>query len=114
MSVSGSYVPAGVVFPEFTSDLTTFLGLLRTLSRTDVVFSCAKINHILSNDSTMTHVEKQAFFVNGYLTRAEADRIEQYARAHREVPAVVFRGALLEVIRWAVLVCQDDRADDFQ
>jgi hypothetical protein len=111
LSVSGRYVPAGVVFPEVTSDLTTFLALLRTLSRTDVVFSCAKINHILSNNSTMTHVEKQAFFVNRYLTPAEAARIEQYARAHREMPAVVFRGALLEVIRWAVLVCQDAASD---
>jgi hypothetical protein len=111
MSVTGRYVPVGVVFPEVRSDLTTFLTLLRTLSRTDVVFSCAKINHILSNDSTMTHVEKQTFFVNGYLTPGEADRIEKYARAHREVPAVVFRGALLEVIRWAVLVCQDKPSD---
>ena len=101
----------GVVFPEVTSDLTTFLALLRTLSRTDVVFSCAKINHILSNDSTMTHLEKQAFFVNSYLTPAEVERIEQYARGCREVPAVVFRGALLEVIRWAVLVCQDAASD---
>lgn len=111
MSISGTYVPAGIVFPEVTSDLTTFLALLRTLSGTDVVFSCAKINHVLSNDSAMTHLERQSYFVRGYLTPAEVTRVEQYARGQREVPAVVFRGALLEVIRWAVLVCKDDASD---
>jgi hypothetical protein len=111
LSISGTYVPAGVVFPEVKSDLTTFLALLGTLSRTDVVFSCAKINHILSNDSAMTHVEKQSYFVHDYLTQAEVARLEQYARAQREVPAVVFRGGLLEVIRWAVLACPNDDSD---
>ena len=110
-SFSGVYVPVSVVFPGTPVDIDTFLRLLSTLSRTDVVFWCARINHVLTNASDLSHMQRQAFGVRQFLTPEEACLIGGFAEEHGGTVTVFLRGALLEIIRWAVLVCEDHATD---
>lgn len=111
ITFSGVYVPVSVVSPGTPADIDTFLSLLSTLSRTDVVFWCARINHVLTNASDLNHMERQAFGVREFLTPEEADLIAVFAEAHGGTVTIFLRGALLEIIRWAVLVCEDHATD---
>lgn len=104
------YVPISSVFPGISPDLATFLRLLSTLSRTDVMFWCARVNHVLTNASELTHMQRQGFGVHQFLTPVEAGLIDIFAK-ERETVTVFFRGALLETARWAVLVCKDHSTD---
>jgi hypothetical protein len=108
---SGVYVPISAVFPQTLPDLPTLLRLLGRLSLTDVMFWCARINHVLTNASDLTHVQKQDFGVRQFLTSAEIELVNGFAKEHHGPMTVFFRGALLEIIRWTVLVCGDHPRD---
>ncbi|MGA2713764.1 MAG: hypothetical protein ABSG41_11725 [Bryobacteraceae bacterium] len=111
VTLSGVYVPVSVAFPGTLADIDAFLSLLSTLSRTDVVFWCAKINHVLTNASDLNHMQRQAVGVRQFLTPEEAYLIGGFSEEHGGTVTVFLRGALLEIIRWAVLVCEDHTND---
>ena len=104
-------MPISVVFPGISPDLVTFVRLLSTLSRTDVIFWCARVNHVLTNASELTHIQRQEFGIRQFLTRDEIGLINSFAEVRGGPVTVFFRGALLEVARWAVLVCEDHLTD---
>jgi hypothetical protein len=108
---SGVYVPVSVVFPGTLADIDTFFRHLRTLSRTDVVFWCARINHILTNGGEHSHWERQAFGIRQFFAQNEAILIGGFADQHGGDVTVFLRGAILEIIRCAVLVCEDHPND---
>jgi hypothetical protein len=108
---SGVYVPVSAVFPGTPSDLAAFLRLLRTLSRTDVLFWCARINHVLTNESELTAMQRQEFGLHQFLTPVEIGFINSFVKKRGAPVIVFFRGALLEILRWAVLVCEDHPTD---
>lgn len=111
MSGVGVFVPVSAVFPGVQTDIGTFVGLLGTLSRTDVVFWCARLNHVMTNASDQPHMGRQAFGVRQFFTIDEARLIDRFARNHGGDVTVFFRGSLLEIIRWAVLACHDHPTD---
>ena len=51
----GIYVPVYEIFPETESTLSVFTSLLGKLSLTDVLFSCARLNHVVTSRSNLTH-----------------------------------------------------------
>lgn len=110
----GIYVPVYEVFPETEPTLPVFTALLRKLSLTDVLFWCARLNHVVTSRSNFTHEQKQAFGVRQFFSAAEIAHLDQFCLMERR-PAdsvtVFFRGQLLELIRWASLFC-DDHPDD--
>jgi hypothetical protein len=110
----GIYVPVYEVFPGTEPSLPVFTSLLGKLSLTDVLFWCARLNHVVTSKSNFTHEQKQAFGLRQFFSPAEIARLDYFCAAQQRPPASVtifFRGQLLELVRWAALCC-DDRPDD--
>ena len=110
----GIYVPVSEIFPEVQPLLPAFASLLRKLSLTDVLFWCARLNHVLTSRSNLTHEQKQAFGLRQFFSPVEIERLNRFCAAERRPPGSVtifFRGQLLELVRWAALTC-DDHPDD--
>lgn len=102
------YVPVCEVFPEVISDHKTFLKLLSNLSRTDVLFWCARLNSVISNEA-VDQVDGQQIIIRYFLEPDEIGLtnsfIEQNGGSQRV--RVFFRGQLLELIKWASFCCYD-------
>ena len=110
----GIYVPVYEVFPGTESSLPVFTSLLGKLSLTDVLFWCARLNHVLTRRSELSHEQKQAFGLRQFFTHAEITRLDQFCAAHGHpmgAVTVFFRGQLLELVRWAALFCDDHPGD---
>jgi hypothetical protein len=107
----GVFVPVSAVFPGTQADMATFVRLIGTLSRTDVLFWCARMNQVLGSASGLSHMERQAFGIRQFLMPDEARLIARFVEEHGGGATVFFRGSLLEIVRWAVLLCEDHSAD---
>ena len=110
----GIYVPVSAIFADAEPTLGAFATLLRELSLTDVLFWCARLNHVLTSRSTLRHQQKQAFGVRQFFSPSEIAQLDRFCAQecrHPESVTVFFRGQLLELMRWAVLFC-DDHPDD--
>lgn len=108
------YVPVHEIFPGTEPTLPVFTALLRKLSLTDVLFWCARLNHVVTSRSNFTPEEKQTFGVREFFSSAEIAQLDRFCVVeHRPAASVTifFRGQLLELIRWALLFC-DDHPDD--
>lgn len=108
------YVPVSVIFPGVESTPVTLTSILRQLSRTDVLFWCARLNSVLTAQSDLSHEQKQAFGLRQFLPQEEIARLDQFCAAGRR-PArsvtIFFRGQILELVRWAALCCDDQPGD---
>ena len=114
MGQIGIYVPVSVIFPGTEPSLTSFVSLLKQLSRTDVLFWCARLNSILTTRSDLGHEQKQAFGLQQFLSQAEVRRLSEFCSDQGRPTSSVtlfFRGQILELVRWATLYC-DDHLDD--
>lgn len=103
-------VPVSEVFPDMSSTFETFKSLLRTLSLTDTLFWCARLNSIISSPHEETSdLEMQRSCIKQLLSEEEIKRIDFFAKQHGGASkvGVFFRGQLLELIRWAALICRD-------
>lgn len=113
LNQSAVYIPVSEVFPGIESDFETFTSLLESLSRTDTLFWCARLNLVLSDPSTVDHIEKQQFCLSKFLTPDQINRVNAFVRAHSDARhvTVFFRGQLLELVRWVALYCNDQSND---
>ncbi len=110
----GIYLPVSVIFPDVESTPAKLSSILRQLSRTDVLFWCARLNSVLTAQSDLSHVQKQAFGLRQFLSQEEIARLDRFCLAERrpaDSVAVFFRGQILELFRWAVLCCDDQPGD---
>ena len=110
----GVYVPISEVFPDVQNDIDTFRSLLLKLSRTDTLFWCARLNLVVSaNTSNIDLIEAQQFGLNRFFKANEIEAINDFAQKHGGVNRikVFFRGQLLELFRWAALLCVDHPDD---
>lgn len=109
----GTFVQLADVFPELTTDFETFRSILRQLSRTDTLFWCARLNLIISNPAISDFKEKQEFGLARFFGSEEIAGINNLFRQRGSVEKVTvfFRGQLLELIRWACLLCEDQAND---
>ena len=113
MSV-GIYVTVSAIFPEMESTLETLRSTVRQLSRTDLLFWCARVNSVLTAQSDLSHEQKQVFAVRKFFSEDEIIRLDRFCSA-AGCPAsdvtIFFRGQILELLRWAVLYCDDQPGD---
>lgn len=107
-----SYVGIKEVYPEMDPSIPTLRELLSTLSLTDAIFWCARLNLIVSNPNNTDHFGKQAYCIRTLLPESEFQRIV-YRRISNEekLLTVFFRSQLLELIRWICLWCNDHNGD---
>jgi hypothetical protein len=104
------YVPLLAVFPDAAPDFASFCSTVRSLSRTDTIFWCARLNLILSNPQNLDEKGKQEYAVRHFFDESEIGRLNAFAREHATF-SVFFRDQLLELVRWTCLLA-DDHPDD--
>lgn len=110
-----SFVPVSEVFPDTDNSFRTFITILSGLSLTDTLLWCARINQRLFNgtiDSSAfsdTQIQLLGFFLN----EQDFSRLAHFSSKHGGITNVkaFSRYQLLEVMRWALLFC-DDLPDD--
>jgi hypothetical protein len=97
------------IFPDLDDSFTEFKRILRSLSRTDTILWCARLNILVSDSTKADPADVQGHCIARFFTRPEIDRINKFAAEHggRQHASVFFRGQLLELIRWASLMCPD-------
>ena len=103
------YVPISAVFSDIKPDFKTLRSLLQSLSRTEALFWCARLNLVLS-DLTIAAIERQKFCMERFLSPEEIKRAFAFAQKEESAEKrviVFFRGQLLELMRWVALYCQD-------
>ena len=98
----GLFVPVEEVFPGMTASEPTLLSLLESLSRDDTLFMAARLNTIVSGPGDFDMQPRQQQALSTMCSTAQIDRVNDFARRHKAagVPAVFFRGQLLELMRW--------------
>lgn len=106
-------VPVAALFPGVTADLPTLRNVLGTLSRGDALFSCARLNLVLSNPEGPSPAERQRWAARRFLTGPGLRRLDRFAKDHGGANAIALfaRGQLLELMRWAALVAPDQPDD---
>lgn len=109
MASVGVYVSASAIFPEVATDFATFCSLVRSLSRNDTLFWCARLNLILSNPEKDNDHAKQQYGTGLFLDDEEIERLNRFVSEHGQASkvALFLRAQLLELMRWACLLAQD-------
>ena len=114
MANVGIYVPVSAIFPGIEPTFASFASLLRRLSRTDVLFWCARLNSVVSGKSDWSHKQRQEFALTNFMSQPETRLVYQFcsdqARPTNSV-TIFFRGQILELVRWAALYCDDQDGD---
>jgi len=107
------YATHGAIFPDLPADFSEFKRLLRSLSRTDVILWCARLNILVSDTTKTDPKDIQGHCVGLFFDPEAIGRINRFAADHggRENVSVFFRGQLLELIRWACLLSADQPGD---
>jgi hypothetical protein len=99
-------VPLSAIFPGETSDFASFCAVVKTLSRTDTILWCARLNLIVSNPQNTDEGSKQRYCIEHFFDAQEIERGEQFAKEHPGATPFV-REQLLELMRWACLLADD-------
>jgi len=105
----GVFVPVEEVFPGTEANERALIEVLSTLSRDDTLFHAARINTLISGPGDYDIKSRQQTALSWLCTTAQIDRINDFVRRHKAsgVPAVFFRGQLLELMRWAARYCKN-------
>ena len=113
------FVPADAAFPGVAANLATLRSLLIELDRTEVIFTAARLNLIVSdqtsNDSpdmhwSLRHQNAQSAAALSFFTEEQVNRIDAFIKGNRAGPGnwqLFFRRQLLELIRWACVFCSE-------
>jgi len=113
-------LPLAAVYPDTPRSVKSFRAVLKDLSRTDTLFSIARLNTIVSKPALSSPVDGQrrvdeqrralAFLALGQETRT---KIDNFAEGHEGAGKVIVicRGQLLELLRWVTLFCKDHTDD---
>jgi hypothetical protein len=100
------YVPLSAIFPQEPADFAAFCATVRTLSRTDTIFWCARLNLIVSNPQNADEGSKQRYCIGHFFDAQEIERGKDFAK---EYPSATpfYREQLLELMRWVCLLADD-------
>jgi hypothetical protein len=102
------------LFPGAKSDFQTFKSLLSGLNRTQTLNLCAGLNILVSLAKDGENWAKQQAFIRNFLTPKERNTLANWISAQvsqeKDIQRVhlIYRGQLLELLRWVVLLCPDD------
>jgi len=112
----GSFIPLEEVFPEERASPESLKRLLQDLDKSEVIGLCAKLNLLVSDrlrerrGNWLESNFREQFEIATFLFEPEPRaRIGVFFQKHPH-SAVVFRGQLLELVRWAALYCANESA----
>jgi hypothetical protein len=106
------FVPYDAVFSDGSATFDHFKQVIKSLSRTDTLFWCARLNLILA-DHKMDEKTKQEYYLNCFFIPQQIQALNKFVMAHGGSGrvGVIHRGSLLELIRWTCLLCSDHTDD---
>ena len=106
------FVPYDAVFSDGPATFDVFKRVLKSLSRTDTLFWCSRLNLILA-DPQLGETAKQQQCLDIFFSSQQIQTMNRFVRQHdgSDHVMVVHRGALLELIRWACRLCNDHPDD---
>jgi len=106
------YVPVSEIYPDVKSDINILISLLNDLSRTDVIFWCARINKVISNGD-LDNLTCQQEVISFLLRREEIALLNNYVQKNGGANRVILfsRGHILALMRWATMHCCDKEGD---
>lgn len=106
------FVPASVAFPGERNDFEEFLDLLRELSLTDTLCWCSRLIQIIASPLIKDEKAKQEYGLR-FFYKEQLERINSFTSKNggaNEV-RIFFRGQLLELLRWSLLISRDREGD---
>lgn len=108
-----SYIGVSEVYPEHRVCWSDFSRILRRLSRTDTVVHLGRVAALVSKKGRAGWFEMQQRAVAFIGPSAQVVERLNMAVGRRPLGETVpiFRGMLLELLRWVVLVCEDKEGD---
>ncbi len=105
----GSYVELGDIFPGEQCSLESLRDCLRRLPLNLVLVMCTRANQVLTGPGPLKRLERQQRLANALLTPETGTRLNNVARTRDandpEKTAFLTRKGLLELLRWALLLC---------
>ena len=107
-------VTVEAVFPGVTASEESMREALASLSRDDALFTCARINAMVSGfGPSLSNHERQKAAIGQLCSLEEMRALSRYALKHGGPERVVpfFRGQLLELARWIALHCRHQEGD---
>ena len=114
----GVFLTLEAVFPGEQPSLDSLKDLLKDLNRSEVIATCSRLNLSISdhlNEATGSwlerHVRKQWETATSFFRPEQLPIIQEFIRKHPHC-SIVFRGQLIELIRWAALFCRDEEPTD--
>jgi hypothetical protein len=110
----GVFLTLETVFPGDQPGLDSLKDLLKDLNRSEVIGICSRLNLSISdhlNEGTGSwlerHVRKQWETATSFFRPEHLANIQDFIQKHPHC-SIVFRGQLIELIRWAALFCRDE------
>ena len=104
------YVTVDALFPGESATEAALLAALQQLSRDDALFTCARLNAVVSGFAPGRSVHaRQTQAAQLLCTTPQLIALSDYARRHGgpERVQIFFRGQLLETARWVVTHCRN-------
>lgn len=105
-----TFIPCNAIFPEAGTDFASFKDLVASLSLTDALLWCGRLNLVLT-DPAIPAAHTQTYVADVFLSNEERRRAEAYHREHPASRTILFRGQIMELLRWIVLLCEDHPND---
>src|ERR1051326_3152068 len=91
------FIPAAILFPDREHTFSVFRDVLGRLSRTDVLFWCARLNHVLAGTTGLSREQRQAFGLRKFRTQNQLRLLDAYCKVHQRATGdvtIFFRGHL--------------------
>src|ERR1700678_1786612 len=107
-------VTVDAIFTGVTASEESMRAALTTLSRDDALFTCARINAMVSGfGPAISNHQRQNAAISKLCSQGEMWALSRYAIKHGGPERVMafFRGQLLELARWLALYCRHQQGD---
>jgi hypothetical protein len=106
------HVPYCVIFSDGPVNFDSFKKVVKSLSLTDTLFWCARLNLILAHPN-LDDKNKQQQLLDCIFTGQQIEKLNKFviAQGGSDHVVAVHRGTLLELIRWVCLFCTDHPDD---
>ncbi len=104
-----SYVELAELFPDRECSLEYLAECLGALPLNLVLVKCASANQVVSGPGTLNRVDRQRKVAMRLLSADAGERLNEIVRTRHEgdleKTTLFFRAQLLELVRWALLLC---------
>ncbi len=107
-------IPSNVLFPDDPCDYDDLVHAVRSLSRTDALFWCARLNHFLAHPGDASLHARQSAIAQRFLSEEQqrlATAWAQRGNYSRDQVTMIFRSQLVQLAHWIALFSEEHEND---